>query len=171
MPKRVLSLSCAACLLLAGAYGCADAVQTGKSRGVPVLILDTSWNSESSPAWNPHGMVLSNSRQDELYVEFVNSGDAAISELKLHAAYCLDKAGPVDAGWMSFAGPFAPGQTYKLKPELPGGVSVHDFMSHPGHLYITGLTVVSADASLYQLGDDVKKALDPRLSNHCTVRN
>ncbi|HEY3646125.1 MAG TPA: hypothetical protein VGM16_12375 [Gammaproteobacteria bacterium] len=171
MAKRGFIPLCIACVLMGDICGCASDVQTGKSRGVPVLILDTTWNSSSSPAWNPHGMVLSNSRQDELYVEFVNSGDVAISELRLHAAYCLDRSAPVDAGWLTFAGPFAPGQTYKLKPVLPDGVSVHEFMSHPGRPYITGLTAVNADGSLYQLGGDVGKALDPRISNHCAARN
>src|ERR1051325_3445408 len=115
-------------------------LKEGHARKVPVLILDTSWNGASDPTWHGGGVVPKNGRNDEIYAQFVNSGEAPIAELKLHVSYCANQSGSTDAGWMTFEGPFAPGQVYKAIPTLPDGLSVEKFMSHPGstHLRITG---------------------------------
>jgi hypothetical protein len=143
------------------------------SAGVaPLLISDTSWNSPHGRAWHVNTAVAGGPR-DERYVEFSNTQDKDIAEVRLHVSYCGVKGSKQDAGWMKLKGPFAAHGSFKAVPSSPSGGSIsQSFGSFEGesvahHLLITEVVVVDSDGSTFQYGSDLAKVLSENISNFC----
>jgi hypothetical protein len=147
----------------------ATAAQTG---GAPLLISDTSWNFPRGATWKPSEPVPRGARK-ELYVEFANTQDKDIAEIRLHVSYCGTKGGSEDAGWMKLKGPFAAHGSFKVTPSLPSSGSITQSIKQStkmpvsNHFLITEVVVVDSDGSQYQFGSDVSKVLGDNISNFC----
>ncbi|HEY3859470.1 MAG TPA: hypothetical protein VGM47_07665 [Gammaproteobacteria bacterium] len=164
----------AAVLLLPMAVRADDqpSVTAGQARDVPLLISDTSWNYPHGVAWKTNEPVPKGSRDDR-FVEFTNTQDKEIAEIRLHVYYCGTRGSSRDAGWMEVKGPFAAHGSFKTTPSLPSGGSItQSFGGFSGasvsnHLLIKEVVVVDSDGSLYQYGSDVAKVLSVNVSNFC----
>lgn len=147
----------------------AKAVQAGDT---PLLISDTSWNYPHGTAWRTSEPVPREARKDR-YVEFTNTQDKEIAEIRLHVSYCGTKGSSHDAGWMEMKGPFAAHASFKVTPSLPSSGSITQSFggfngaSVSNHILITGIVVVDSDGSQYQYGSDVAKVLSATISNFC----
>jgi hypothetical protein len=138
----------------------------------PVLISDTSWNSPHGRAWHVNTAVAGGPRDDR-YVEFSNTQDKDIAEIRLHVSYCGVKGSKHDAGWMKLKGPFAARGSFKAVPSSPSGGSISqslesfegESVSH--HLLITEVVIVDGDGSTFQYSSDLAKVLSENISNFC----
>ncbi|MFI4968101.1 MAG: hypothetical protein ACHQAU_05180 [Gammaproteobacteria bacterium] len=138
----------------------------------PLLISDTSWNSPHGRAWHVNTAVAGGPRDDR-YVEFSNTQDKDIAEVRLHVSYCGVKGSKHDAGWMKLKGPFAAHASFKAVPSSPSGGSISqsigsfegESVSH--HLLITEVVIVDSDGSTFQYSSDLAKVLSTNISNFC----
>lgn len=135
----------------------------------PLLISDTSWNFSHGRGWRTSDPVPGNSRNDR-FVEFTNTQDKEIAEIRLRVSYCGVKGSSHDAGWMKLKGPFAAHGSFKVAPTEPSGGSTSESMSDgisvSDHMRITGVVVVDSDGSQYQVSD-LTKVLSGNISNFC----
>lgn len=147
----------------------AKAVQAGDA---PLLISDTSWNYPHGTSWRTNEPVPREARKDR-YVEFTNTQDKEIAEIRLHVSYCGVKGSSHDAGWMGMKGPFAAHGSFKVTPSQPSSGSITQSFggfngaSVSNHILITGIVVVDSDGSQYQYASDLSKVLSGNISNFC----
>jgi hypothetical protein len=148
---------CAAC-----ATGSSAFMTEGKSRQVPVLIYDTSWNNPYEfPTWRMGDPIP----PDALHLALANTGDETVDTVWLHVAHCNTRGDTELDGWLRFDGPFQPGQTYADARAVDADMNYLRIGSSM-HLVILGARLDGA-AGKQEFPDDVAKLLTSGISNFC----
>lgn len=152
----MLSL-CAAC-----ATGASALMAEGKSRQVPVLIYDTSWNNPYEfPTWRMGDPIP----PDALHLALLNTGDKTVDTVWLHVAHCNTRGDTELDGWLRFDGPFQPGQTYADARAVDADMN-YLRIGASMHLVILGARLDGA-AGKQDFQGDVAKLLASGISNFC----
>jgi|HubBroStandDraft_5_1064220.scaffolds.fasta_scaffold78781_2 hypothetical protein len=161
------------CLLPLLLYSCASepdyaALQAeGAARQVPVLIYDTSWN-------NPRGW--SNRAMDQavapgsVFVEILNTHPQQIAMISMYILACGTK-GSVTAGARIFLqGPFEPGKSYKVAPQLTSmsGMGALQPWNQVNHMVFAEVKVQDSDGKTFDYAADVKQVLSANIANYCS---
>lgn len=134
----------------------------GKSRQVPLLIYDTSWNNPREfPTWRMGDPIP----PDALHLALVNTGDKSVDAVWLHVAHCNTQGDTELDTWLKFEGPFLPGQAYADARAVAPDMN-YLRVGTSAHLMILAARLEGA-AGDQEFRDDVPKLLTKGVSNFC----